>query len=216
MSLPSPIEMPSPLPVNSKVFDLSFNQDITPAGQGFIQVIDRVTPFWMAKFQTPGLTDARDQAFQSFLDQLNGSSNPFLGYDPRRPRLWAYRNVGGSPWIADVGNPPRVASASYTGGTLGVDRFTVGTVFTAGDYIAYQRGNAWYLHRLVTGVTVGGGGTATLAVVPRPLLSSTPVVCRVVKACCAMKIIGGVQKDDSVDSFPKYAFSAAQFIDRSS
>lgn len=220
MTLFTPIEMPSPLPVNSKVFDLAFQEDVSPVGFGFIQTIQRAQPTWLAKYTTPALSATRDQAFQAFLDTLEGSMGIFLGYDPRRPRPYAYRQSAGyaadaDPWANVSGVAPNVATADFASRILHVTGLANGAQFTRGDYIAYKRGNAWYLHRLISN-TVVSGTSADLSVSPRPLNSTTSVAARFIKAPAAMKVLGQVDKSDKVDDIgPTYSFSAVQFIDRS-
>jgi hypothetical protein len=209
-----PVEMPNPLPVNAKTFDLGYIQDMTPVGAGFIQTIERSSALWMASYTTPPLSNIREQAFQAFIDSLYGAQGSFLGFDPRRPRP-LNSGASGSPWAATLGVQPTCTAASYADGQLAVSLLAVGFQFAPGDYVAFQRSNAWYLHRVIIPATVAGDGTVTLNVVPRPISSSTVVNCRFNRAACAMKIIGKVNKADKVlDSGPTYTFTAAQFIDR--
>jgi hypothetical protein len=220
MALPPPVELPYPAPFNQKTFDPNFVQNVTATGGGFILTSERVPPLWRATFQTPPLTPDRDNIFQAFLDTLAGSMIPFLAYDLRKPKPFAYRTHVGltdEPWIAAGQTAVRVTAASYTNSTLSLDRLAVGAILTRGDYIAYQRGNAWYLHRIYGGdYTANGSGIATPVVIPRPLDSSTTVNARLTRACCAMKVIGQVNKTDKVeDTGPSYSFNAVQFIDRS-
>lgn len=221
MALPTPVEMPSPLPVNSKMFDLNYNQSVSPAGSQFLQTIERAPPMWVAKYSTPNLSPETDSVFQAFLDSLEGSMVPFLAFDPRRPRPYAYRNIGGEPWVAAGQSAVRITNSyySYDGGRglLLVDRFANNATITPGDYISYQRGNQWYLHRVLVGSIIYSDGTGSLWVTPRPPTTGTDVNGRMTRACCAMKLIGKVQKDDTVEANgPKYSFSAIQFKDRSS
>ncbi len=213
MPLTAPIEMPVPLPVNSKVFDLNFNQAISPIGAGFIQTLDRAEPMWVAQYSTPPLVDSRDIIFQAFLDKLNGSGNCFLGFDPRRPKPWAYRASTVEAWLANPATPAQVVAADYSDSTLVVTGLLAAAVITPGDYISYKRGNAWYCHRVITGGTAVGGAI-TLLVTPRPRSSVTSVAARMLRAPAAMKIMGRVEKNDKIDTFPQYTFSAVQFIDR--
>jgi len=220
MALPTPVEMPSPLPVNSKRFDLNYNQSVSPAGSQFLQTIERAPPMWVAKFMTPPLSPERDQLFQAFLDSLQGALVPFLAYDPRRPRPYAYRTGVGEPWVAAGQSAVRITEAQYDSdgrGRLIVDRFAESAIITPGDYISYKRGNQWSLHRILSGSAINSGGSGDLYVTPRPVSSTDDVNGRMVRACCSMKILGQVEKDDRVEDIgPKYTFSAVQFKDRSS
>ncbi len=213
MPLIAPIEMPVPLPVNSKVFDLNFVQAVSPVGAGFIQTLDRAEPMWVAQYTTPPLNDTREVAFQSFLDKLNGSGNCFLGYDPRRPKPWAYRQATSEVWLANPAVSAQVSEADYSDSALTLTGLLSNAVLTAGDYIAYKRSNAWFCHRVVTG-GVASAGNLTVTVVPRPRNSVTAVNARLLRAPAAMKLIGRIEKQDKVDSLPQYTFSAVQFIDR--
>lgn len=208
-------EMPSPLPVNSKVFDLLFNQSVSPAGGQFFQTIERTEPLWFAKFETPPLSDTRDQQFQAFLDDLEGSMGVLLAFDPRRPRPYAYRNMAGEPWRASSGTAPTVVSASRTASTLTLNGLLNGAILTRGDYVSFKIVNAWYLFR-VRQTVVAASNAATLVVTPRPPTFSTQTyAARMTRACATMKLMGRVSKTDSVDSLPKYSFSASQIRDRS-
>ena len=85
------VEMPQPLPVNVKTFSQLHVQNVSPVQGGFIQSIDRITPLWTAKYQTPPLLPASAQVFQAFIDGLQGAANTFLGFDPRVAKPYAYR-----------------------------------------------------------------------------------------------------------------------------
>lgn len=216
MSLPAAIEMPDPLPVNSKQFDLAYPQLLTPVGAGFIQTIDRGPNLWVAKYMTPALSEDRDQVFQGFLDQLQGSNFTFLGFDPRRTRPYAYRTSSGAshPWTA---SNVVLASVDYANSQIAMTGWVVGAILTSRDYLAFQDGNIWRLHRVVGNyVANGSGNTPTVNVVPRPLLSGGTPNVRLIRAPAAMKVIGAVSKTDKVDDIgPLYTFNAVQFVDRS-
>lgn len=216
--MPTPIEMPSPLPVNSKEFDLNFVQDVSPVGAGFIQAIERAPPMWVAKFETPALNVSRANALQTFFDDLGGATGAFLAYDPRKPRPQAYMaNIGSEPWLANPAVAAVVTDADYAGGTLNLALLAVGAIITSGDYISYKRGNAWYLHRARAGAVANGSGIITgLPVTPKPPTSTVDVNARMTKACCAMKILGRVNKTDKLeDPGPRFAWAGVQFVDRS-
>lgn len=214
MALPTPIEMPSPLPVRAKSFDLNYNQLITPVGSGFSQTIERGPSLWVASYETPPLNDLRNQKFQAFLDELEGSQGTFLAFDPRHARPYAYRDVGGEPWVQTGQVSARVTAGNATNSTLTLDRLQNGAVLTPHDYIAYKVGRAWYLHRVVVGGVVVGN-TITVKVKARPKDFAVPYNARLNRPCCAMKVMGRVEKRDSVDSFPVYRFTAGQFVDKS-
>jgi hypothetical protein len=219
----TPVEMPYPLPVNAKTFDLAPIQSISPSGSGFLQTQDRGPTLWVAKYSTPNLVPGtRLDTWRAFLDSLEGSRGVFLAVDPRRPMPKAYMDigtiVGSEPWIAAGQTAVRVVAASYTGSTLNLDRLQAGAVITKGDYIAYQNGPAWYLHRSGATMAASGGGTITgLTVKPRPKDSSTAVAARLTRACAAMKMLNNPLEDDRLENGgPSFQLSAAQFIDRSS
>lgn len=209
--MPTPIEMPDPLPVNAKAFDLNFQQDMTPVGGGFLQTVERVRPLWMAEYSTPPLSPARDQAFQAFLDSLEGSAGVFLGFDPRRPRPYQYRVGGGTPW----GASPQVYSTSYALSQLAINGLTPGTVLTRGDYVSFQSDGAWHLHRITADGLVGGDGLIVVQVRPRPVAITGLVNARFQRPCAAMKIVGKPEKKDRVEDIgPSYTFRAVQYIER--
>lgn len=218
MSLPAAIEMPSPLPVNSKSFDLSRPQLLSPVGSGFVQTLDRSSAFWVAHFTTPPLSETRETAFQAWLDQLEGTMNTFLGFDPRRPRPLAYKtSIGSEPWALNGAGVPRVTAVSYSGSFITLDRLTAAAIITAGDYISFQDGNIWRLYRATeTRTADGSGNISALKVTPRPPALGATRNIRMTRACAEMKIIGGVQKQDKNDDIgPSYSFAAVQFINRS-
>src|SRR5690606_12252935 len=143
------IEMPSPLPVRAKSFDLNYNQLASPTGGGgFIQTIDRGPTLWLATYESAPLTGERLQKFQAFLDELEGSLGTFLAFDPNHVRPYAYRKVGGKPWVQTGQADSRVIGSNMTNSTLSLDRVQPGTVFTPHDYISFKQGNAWYLYRV--------------------------------------------------------------------
>ena len=217
MTLPAAIEMPNPLMVNAKSFDLNRPQEITPSGSGFITTIDRGSPFWVAQYTTPPLTSTNEDIFQQFLDQLEGAAGTFLGFDPRRPKPRAYASVGGEPWVANPVTPPRIVGATYSTSLINLDRLTVGAVITRGDYISFQDGNIWRLYRATATMTADGSGLITgLAVTPRPLAIGANRVIRLTRACAEMKMIGAPKKDDQLANMgPSFTITAVQYINRS-
>lgn len=216
MTLPSPIEVPNPFPVNTKVFDLNFNQDVSPVGTGFIQTIERAYPMWVCSYDTPPLTGDRLNSFWAFLDQLEGAFVPFLGFDPRRPKPWFYRTAafGSEPWTAGT---VTVNSGSHTASTLSLSGFIAGAHLTRGDYIAHRQGAAlgWYLHRVRADIVADGSGNCSPVVTPRPLDSFASSTARLTRACAAMKMLGRPKTKDNVADGTAFTIQGVQFIDRS-
>jgi hypothetical protein len=213
-----PIEMPYPLMVNTKVFDLNHKQQITPSGAGFLQTIDRAPAFWIAKWSTPTLADMDARNLQQFLDQLEGAANTFLAFDARRVVPLAYVGLG---YQSCLNNPPwgagaQVTGNSYAGSTLTLGSFTPGTILSNGDYISYLNSPAWRLYRVYGGpYTVPGNGTLVVTVKPRPSDTITAAVnVRLVRACAEMKMPGDVQSSDDVSSGQSFSWSGIQYINR--
>ena len=213
-------EMPNPLPVNAKVFDLMRIQNVSPVNGGFFQSIDRISPLWTAKYQTPPLTPVREQALQAFLDGLQGSIYTFLGFDPRRPKPYTYMSYayGVKPW-EQSSNSTTISAASNSASTITIGGLANGAVLTAGDYVSWfnaSSNNIWYLHRITVGATAASN-SATVTVQPAPInVSSGANFARLERACAEMKVVGGIQKTDKVEDIgPTYAWSAVQHISRS-
>ncbi len=211
----TPIEMPNPLPVKQKSFDLAFVQDTTPVTGGFLQTINRTSPLWVAKYTTPPLSASREQAFQAFLDLLDGATNTFMAFDPRRPLPY---NYVGNPngWLSGSGAQVNLVNTNPAASTITLSGFKPGALIASGDYICFQIGNAWYLHRFNGNWVADGSGNIAAAVVrPFPQAFVSEVTCRLTRAGCEMKILGGVTKTDQIEDIgPVYSFSAYQFIDR--
>lgn len=208
-------EIPTAMGFNSKVFRIAHAQQVNPFGDvGFIQTLNRSNPFWVAEYTTPPLTGSSYNDASVFLDSLEGSTNTFLAYDPRRIMPYAYAShpLGENPW----GASPRIIAQDYANSTISLDTMTVGAVITKGDYISVQVGLIWYLFKAQQTVTVGGGGSvAGLIVKPRPaIIGLVANVIRYKKACIEMKMIGDYEEDDSVDTFPVFRFRAGQFTNR--
>lgn len=215
MTLPTPVECPNPFPVNTKVFDLNMNQDVSPVGSGFIQTIDRSYPMWVCQFDTPPMTGDRLNDFTSFIDSLEGSLVPFLGFDPRRTKPWAYRTAafGSEPWTTGT---VTVTGGVYATGVLSLAGFSPGAILTKGDYISHVQGNATYLHRVMVGGVADGSGNVSVTVRPRPLDSFAAADARLTRACAAFKMIGRPKTKDGISDGTSYSFQGVQFIDRSS
>lgn len=211
------LSMPALLGFKSKVFDLMHKQQVTPIGSGgFIQTIERTTPFWSAKYTTPPLRDTRYDETIAFLDSLEGAVNPFYAFDPRRvmPRAYASSPIASDPWTQTGQTAPRVTAFSFNLATITLDRLQNGAIITKGDYISFKVGNIWYLFRSMDTFTVVAN-VATLHVQPRPnLVGTLPVAIVYRQAGISMKMVGGYQEDDSVDTFPAFTFAAVQFSDR--
>ncbi len=208
------LEIPSLVGFRSKRFDMGFAQQLTPVGtQGFVQTLNRTSPFWTAEYTTPPLTESAYNEARVFLDALEGSMNTFLAWDPRRVMPQAYKTqlLTSTPWGA-----PSITAQNYAASTIGLGSMTVGAIITKGDYISCQVGSIWYLFRSMQTVTVGAGGTvSSLLVKPRPNIASfatTPI--RYVKACAEMKMVGGLEETDDVETLPSFKFRASQFINR--
>ena len=154
------VEMPQPLPVNVKTFSQLHVQNVSPVQGGFIQSIDRITPLWTAKYQTPPLLPASAQVFQAFIDGLQGAANTFLGFDPRVAKPYAYRTYayGVKPWEASA-NSATINAASPSASTITITGLSTSpnAVLTVGDYVSFLHGDLWYLHRIQASVTASGG-----------------------------------------------------------
>lgn len=203
------LELPQPFPIRAHKFDLNNVQDVTPVEGGFIQTIQRAQPFWSAYYESAPLRGDRHNEMVAFLDGLEGSSGSFLAYDPRRPMPYAYRHlpIGSTPW----GNDPDVVAGSFTSSTL-VFNFDSPITLTKGDYVSFIYGTGWRLFRIRETVT---GNAPTVKVSPRPPDFNSSIDCRLVRACCEMKMIGKPEWDDAVDTLPTVKFKASQFIAKS-
>jgi len=208
------LEIPTGVGFNSKEFRLVTKQQITPVA-GFIQTANRTNPFWIAQYTTNPLRDTQYDAAIAFLDQLQGSMNTFLAYDPRRPMPRAYQTqtVASDPWTQSGQPNPKLVSSDYTASTLSLSAVAAGAVFTSGDYISFQYNNIWYLFRIAV-TAVAGGTTITLSVNPPPptIAATANLVIRYRKACAEMKMIGNYKETDSVDGKPVLSWNAAQFL----
>lgn len=205
------LEMPPYL--NSRKFRLSTAQQVTPSGEsGFIQTLDRTSPFWRAEYTTPGLTGDRYNEMVTFFDKLEGAIGTFLAFDPRRPMPWAYRNqpLASTPWGA-----PSAVAYSYANSTVTLSGVTAGANLTAGDYISFQQGIIWFLFRLQQSY-VSTGANIVAVVKPRPnIVGALNAVVRYKQACCEMKMLGLYDENDEVSEVgPSFSFSGTQYIAR--
>lgn len=205
------IEMPGY--IDSRKFRLSTAQQLTPSGEnGFIQTLERSSPFWRAEYTTPGLTGDRYNDMVAFLDQLEGAIGTFLAYDPRRPMPWAYRAqpLASTPW-----GVPNAVAYNYANSTVTLSGVTNGAILTKGDYISFQQGIIWYLFRLQASY-ISTGANIVASVKPRPNLTGVlNSVVRYKKACCEMKMLGLYDENDSVSEVgPSFSFSGTQYIAR--
>ena len=208
------LEIPTLVGFREKKFNIRHAQQVTPVGtNGFLQTINRTSPFWAAEFETKPLTgDAYDDAIV-FLDALEGSMNTFLGYDPRRimPKAYYGQVEGSNPW----GATPRITAQSYSASTINLDQMTNGAIITKGDYISVKIDNIWYLFRAMQDHTVSGTTVSSLLVKPRPNIANfATTAIRYQRAVAEMKLIGEYEEDDSVESFPVFRFRAGQYINR--
>jgi len=218
MALNAPLEIPLVMGFTSKKFELGRFQQISPGGGGMIQTIERGTPVWVAEYSTPPLRDDRYDESIAFLMKLEGSMESFLAYDPRRimPRAYQHLTVAADPWTLAGQSAPRVTAVSFNVGTLTLDRMATGAIVTMGDYISYKLGLLWYLHRVVAGGVVSGTNTIVVHVRPRPdVTTGLPVNIRYRKASAQMKMMGGYQEEDTVETYPSFTFKAIQLMDRS-
>lgn len=204
------LEIPSLMGFRSKKFIPVHNQQVNPTGSGgYTQVFQRSIPTWYAEYTTPPLNGPRYNETISFLDSLEGGLNTFLGYDPRRPMPYAYRDMDllATPW-----GSPNFTGYNVANSTLTLNNFAAGSVITKGDYLAFFDGKGWHLFRSMQ--TVTASGTQVLTVKPRPHTAIQPGThaIRYVKAPAEMKMIGNYEEDDSVDTFPTIRFKAWQFI----
>lgn len=203
----NPIEIPTPAPFNTKVFELRYKQNISSTEGGYIQTISRGAPVWYAEYTTPPLKALREQAFQAFIDKLEGSKNTFMGFDPKRTKPYAYLN--GSSF-----GTPTITGSTPASNLLAMGGWSVGAIITPGDYISYQIGNRWYLHRVVTAAVANGSGVASVEVRPKPPVISSTVTARMNRAGCEMKLIGAPDVKDSLSDGIVYSLKAVQFAER--
>lgn len=214
--MPTPIEMPDY--IRSYKFDPVYIQQVNPSGEyGFIQTLQRSAPVWMAEYTTGPLSGTRYNEWVTFLDQLEGSMNSFLAYNPRRLMPYAYINlaVTANPWTQTGQTAPRVTNYDYANSTITLDRLQNGVTITAGDLISFQIDGIWYLFRSQTTVNSVSGNGAVLNVKPRPNIRNFIATnIRYRKACIEMKMLGAPDLQDSVDDFPVYTFRAGQYTAR--
>lgn len=219
MASPEPLELPTTLGFNSKVFDLNLLQQLSPSGRGYIQALDRTTPMWIAEYQTPGLRDHVYDAAISFLMRLDGSMNTFLGYDPRRPmpRAYQHMSIASDPWTGAGFDAPLVDDFDYEFSTISLSQMAPGAVITSGDYVSFKYLGIWYLFRAMSSAIADPSGGATIEVRPRPYMPDTftSAEVRYRRACCEMKMIGRYEEKDNVEENPSFFFRAVQFINRS-
>lgn len=212
------IEIPALVGFRRKTFDLRYAQQVSPTGeQGFIQTLNRSSPYWTAEYETPPLSGEALNEMQVFKDSMEGSMNTFLAYDPRKLMPFAYRDqsIAATPWGAN----PHITGQDYAASALSFGNLAPGAILSKGDYVSAQVGNIWYLFRLQTGGIASGAGFASgLIVKPRPQIIGLNLnVIRYRKAVCEMKIIGGIQEEDSVeDTGTSFRFKAVQHINRAS
>jgi hypothetical protein len=207
-----------PAYVREKKFDIVHAQQASFLSGGFIQTLDRATPFWMAEFTTPPLIDARADEFQGFLDYLEQSNNSFRAWDPARqmPRAYQTQALASDPWTQTGQTNPRISAADYAASTITLDRVQIGAIFTQGDYISVYYNPGWLLFRVVTSATAAAN-TQVLSIKPRPqtsLLTAMPLNIVYRRACAEFKLMQRPEKTDSVDSLPVFSLKAMQFIDR--
>lgn len=214
----TPIEMPQPLPIRSKVFSLNYRQNISFIGPGFSQTLERGVPAWSAKYTSSPLSPARYQTLMAFLLKLDGASGTFLGFDPRYEMPHAYSSlaVTEDPWTQAGQTAPRVTAANYANSTLTVDRLASSAIITPTDYISVKVGECWHLFR-ITAVSSIVSNTATVYVKPRPLFEGSanlPADVRYRRACCEMRFLPPYTETDSVDTLPIVEFNAVQFFSK--
>lgn len=208
------IEIPTGVGFTSKNFDIGFAQQLTPAGtQGFIQTVNRTSPFWVAELQSNKLDRDVENEARTFFDALEGSMYTFLGWDPKRVMPYAYRtqSLASIPW----GAAPTITAQNYAASTIALGSMDDGAIVTKGDYISVQIGGIWYLFRALQTRVAASNVITDLLVKPRPqIVSFATTAIRYKKACIEMKVMGKVDWEDRVDDFASFSFRAAQFTAR--
>lgn len=212
----NPIEMPALFGTKDKKFQLGFRQQITPANGGFLQTIDRTTPMWWAEYATKPLFDEALNEVQAFLDQLEGSTYTFLGFDPSRIMPYAYQDLStlSDPWTQPGQVAPRITAGSYLNSTLTLDRMASGAVISKRDYIAVYDAPAWRLFRVVSPGVANPAGQVTVGVTPRPKLTNLNIPIRYRRPGAEMKIIGDITETSSVGQGTSFSFRAVQYIEK--
>lgn len=200
------LELPASFPIRAKTFKIMHKQQVTAAGAGFIQTIDRANPMWYCEYQTaPMPKDGLSYAgVAALLDQLEGAMNSFLGYDPTRPKPLYYLRNGGTPpatTLVDIEwDNSRIQLSGLPAGRL-----------TVGDYVSYQYGVVWRLYRCISDLD----GSGWVSVKPRPIEhGDLPITVRLVRPCAEMRMMGDFEESDTVDSHPTFRWAGFQFINR--
>lgn len=209
----TPLELPYPLPAKSTKFDLVRRQQNSPVGSGFIQVINRAMPFWAGEWESPPLQELKRGQLEAILEEIEMGTGTFYGFDPRRPKPYAYRGAayGTKPW----GPTARVTAISYANSTISCDQFVAGAQFYPGDYFSYKQGNIWWLFKAIEQKAADGSGIITIKVKPRPVLSiAAPIELRMERAGCEMKMLLPKDAPGDVDQGTQIKWSGVQFIDR--
>lgn len=200
------LELPTSFPVKVKSFRLIHKQQVTAAGAGFVQTIDRANPMWVCEYQTSPISNTTTYgAMIAFLESLEGSMNTFLGYDPKRPKpLDNVLNQSAAPTGVTV------TALDWTNSQITLAGMGSNTL-NIGDYISYQFGNIWRLYKVTT-QRVGNG---VVTVKPRPIVhTGLPLAARLNRPCAEFKMMGDYTEEDTVDSYPILRFAGYQFVNR--
>ncbi len=192
-------------------FDLMYRQEISRTAGGVTLTKDLGPPLWMATYTSSDMRWPDVLRAQAALNRLDGSLNPFAGYDVRHPY----------PARAPTGDFDDTATLLWVSGdrkSIKFDNHPAGIILMPGDYLSFDLGTDTELHQVVS---TGGrdtdhdGESGVFEVRPRirpGAVIGTPV--RLKKPHAAMIVMpGSVSATKRSRMTGSIAFSAVQVFD---
>ncbi|MCW5722445.1 MAG: hypothetical protein KIS86_15000 [Devosia sp.] len=123
----------------------SFAREIAPA-------------YWQADLRTVPHNETEFGRWMAFFDALRGGSKSCLLFDPHRCFPIRHSGFTGTGTLAAISSIRQVSVSGLPGGF----------VLTAGDYIGFERGGRYSLHRVVQDSTAIGGMVSVAIEPPLP------------------------------------------------
>lgn len=170
MTITYPRDLLDPYPWSEQCrFAPTFQQERSRTLGGLGQVADIGREFWVMRYATVPLVEAKAKAFGALLHSLRGGARIFKAWDPlceyplAYPKGWGALTVDGDPFTGSG----TIDTVNGTLDQLTIDALPVGFVLSAGDKLSFGYGaGGQSLHHIIEGGTANGGGVVTVTVEP--------------------------------------------------
>lgn len=169
MAITYPLSFPAVLRGEGFNLDLQYNNETALVGGGGMISRDLGATIWGVDFQSTKVRLTDYYVLKSWIDLLEGGTQPFYCHDVRRCRPRAYATgmtgltrAGGGSFDGTC----KLSTVAADNKTVTLNTLPASFKFTTGDYFAFDYGGVRALHRVMADATANGSGVVSVEVRP--------------------------------------------------